>query len=146
MKGPLWYSGPGITSVPSGVIIRSGFASGSIKAGAVLRISFGRPVLPPEVIPFQGSDTVSRRASGSPVAGGGVQPGGRHAEPGWSAGSTPTMTAGRASSTTPSSSRLGNRDETGVGVAPTFQAATVAARNSTQLGRASTTMSPGPTP
>src|SRR5207244_1121772 len=92
MKGPLWYSGPGITSVPSGVIIRSGFASGSINAGAVLRIRFGRPVLPPEVIPFQGSDTVSRRASGSPVTRGGLQPGRKHADPAWSAGTTPSET------------------------------------------------------
>ena len=43
MNGPLWYSGPGIMSVPFGVIISSGFASGSMSAGAVLRISFGRP-------------------------------------------------------------------------------------------------------
>ena len=44
----------------------------------------------------------------------------------------------------PSSSRFGSRDDTGVGVAPTFHAAIIAARNSTQLGSASTTMSPWP--
>ena len=143
MNGPLWYSGPGITIVPFGVSISSGFASGSISAGAVLRISFGRPVLPPDVIPFHGSDTVSSRCSAAPGgAGSGVQPRGRQAEPGWSAGSTPTITAGDASSMMPSSSRFGSRDDTGVGVAPTFHAAIIAARNSTQLGSARTTMSP----
>src|SRR5439155_24002486 len=83
MNGPLWYSGPGIIVVPFGVIISSGAASGSISAGAVLRMSFGRPVLPPDVMPFQGSDTVSRRASGAPGgAGAGFQSRGRHVEPG----------------------------------------------------------------
>ena len=33
MNGPLWYSGPGIMSVPFGVIISSGCASGSIERG-----------------------------------------------------------------------------------------------------------------
>src|SRR5258705_13064834 len=93
MNGPLWYSGPGITSVPPGVIISSGFASGSISAGAVLRISFGRPVLPPEVIPFHGSDTASRRVSGAPVPPGEVPPRGRHEGPRRAGGATPTTSA-----------------------------------------------------
>src|SRR5689334_6851466 len=121
MNGPLWYSGPGIIVVPFGVIINSGAASGSMSAGAVLRMSFGRPVLPPEVMPFHGSDTVSRRASpASGGAGAGFQSRGKHVEPGCSAGSTPTINAGAASSMMPSSSRFGSRDDTGVGVAPTF--------------------------
>jgi hypothetical protein len=143
MNGPLWYSGPGIIVVPLGVIISSGAASGSISAGAVFRMSFGRPVLPPEVMPFHGSETVSSRATRAPgAAGAGCQPRGRQVEPGWSAGSTPTINAGAASSMIPSSSRFGSRDDTGVGVAPTFHDAMVAARNSTQFGSATTTMSP----
>src|SRR5437867_1921763 len=65
---------------------------------------------------------------------------------GAASGSTPTMSAGAASSMMPSSSRFGSRDDTGVGVAPTFHDAIIAAMNSTQFGSASTTMSPGPTP
>src|SRR5580765_3764251 len=81
MNGPLWYSGPGITIVPSGIIRSRGLASGSISAGAVLRINFGRPVLPPEVIPFHGSDTASTRGSAA-GADAGVQPRGKHVDPG----------------------------------------------------------------
>jgi hypothetical protein len=54
--------------------------------------------------------------------------------------------AGSASSTIASSSGRGRRDETGCGVAPTFQAAAKATNQSTEFGSATVTMSPTPTP
>ena len=52
------------------------------------------------------------------------------------------ITFGSASFTISSSSRFGSRDETGCGVAPIFQHATVAAMNSTLFGSAIVTKSP----
>ena len=60
--------------------------------------------------------------------------------------SAPMITFGSASSTISSSSRFGSRDETGCGVAPSFQHATVAATNSTLFGSAIVTKSPCSTP
>ena len=71
-NGALWYSGPGITVQPSGVIINNGVASGSVRPGAVVTMSLGRPVLPPDVIAFHGFDTVS--GSGSAAPGGAGSP------------------------------------------------------------------------
>ncbi len=59
MNGPLWYSGPGIRCVPSSVIPSSGVASGSMRLAWFARISFGRPVEPPDVIALYGFDTAS---------------------------------------------------------------------------------------
>ena len=56
------------------------------------------------------------------------------------------MTRGFASSTIASSSRFGSRDETGCGVAPSFQHATTAATNSMPFGSAIVTKSPCTTP
>ena len=144
-NGPLWYSGPGIMCVPSICISNSGLMSGSMRPGPPARISFGRPVLPPEVIALNGFATASGSGPSSTLASG-AQPGGRHARSGWSAGSTPTMTRGFASSTSASSSRFGRREETGCGVAPSFQHATTIATNSTLFGSAIVTKSPCSTP
>ena len=65
MNGPLWYSGPGIRWVPSICMPSSGAASGSIRLAWFARISFGRPVEPPDVIALYGFETASgkRRAA-----------------------------------------------------------------------------------
>jgi len=97
-------------------------------------MSFGRPVLPPDVGALNDAPTTAgsgwdgRDASGS-------KPAGTVARPGASDGSTPTTSAGFARSMIARRSPAGSRDETGCGVAPSFQAATVASKNSMPFGR-----------
>ena len=70
MNGPLWYSGPGHhDACRRASSAAAASASGSISAGAVLRISFGRPVLPPEVIALPRIETASRQRIGRRRAG-----------------------------------------------------------------------------
>ena len=64
--GPLWYSGPGTTMHSSGRTCSIDATSVSRTAGSPDTISFGRPVLPPDVGAFQAGDAASRSSmSGS---------------------------------------------------------------------------------
>ena len=82
MNGPLWYSGPGISVRAVGRHQQQRRGVGIDQRWRWLRISFGRPVLPPDVIAFHGFETVSRRASCAGRRGRGSQPRGRQVEPG----------------------------------------------------------------
>src|SRR5215472_7268078 len=118
---------------------------GSHVAGWVATISFGRPVLPPEVGALKdaaaagGSGPDASDASGSKLAGTVFRPGA-------SDGSTPTTSDGFASSMIALRSAVGSRDEIGCGVAPAFQVATTASKNSMPLGSPIVTNESRPTP
>ena len=108
-------------------------ATASHVAGCVATMSFGRPVLPPEV----GALNAAAITAGSGSAdsdGSGSKPAGTAARPGASDGSTPTTSEELASSTMALRSTAGSRDEIGCGVAPSFQTATVASKNSMPFG------------
>src|SRR5947209_20060868 len=63
--GPLWYSGPGMTMQPLGVINSGGGPSGSSTDGSPDTINLGRPVDPPDVGAFQAGDTTSSSGESS---------------------------------------------------------------------------------
>ena len=67
-NGPLWNSGPVVSTVPPGGRPSNGArpTTSSYTAGCPATISFGRPVLPPEVGAFQAGATARGRAP-SPV-------------------------------------------------------------------------------
>src|SRR5262245_21811326 len=95
VKGPLWYSGPVTRCTPSCGMRRSAPnpAIGSHVAGWVATMSFGRPVLPPEVGALNAAPTAA--GSGSDASdGSGANPPGTVGRPGISDGSTPTTSEG----------------------------------------------------
>src|SRR3954470_10931433 len=102
MKGPLWYSGPGTSWTASRGMYGTAGTSGSTCAGVPDRISFGRPVLPPDVGAFH--DDAHRSGSGAPSKSLASKPAGTVGRP---AHSTPTSSGGSASSTSPASSADG---------------------------------------
>ena len=84
-------------------------------------MSFGRPVLPPEVITFH--DGLVAGGNGcSSNDGDGCQSSGIHGRPS-EAGGPPTTSSGFASATIAARSTAGNADDTGCGTAPIFQRA-----------------------
>ena len=116
-----------------------------ITAGLPDTISFGRPVLPPDVGAF--SDAAMRGSSG-PLdrLGSGSKPSGTDGLPPASSRSTPTSRDGSASSMIAWRSTGGSRCEIGCGVAPTFQVAIVASTNSIPFGSPIVTKLSGVTP
>ena len=97
----------------------------SHSAACLATMSLGRPVLPPDVGAL--NDAPITGGSGSEeVDGSGSNPAGTVGRPGTSVGSTPTTRDGFASSMIALRSAAGRREEMGCGVAPSFQAATVA--------------------
>src|SRR5262249_52710396 len=94
-------------------------------ARCVPTISLGRPVLPPDVGALNDAAIAGGSASAD-VDEGGERPAATVARPGASCGSTPTTSEGLASSMIALRSAVGRREEMGWGVAPSFQAATVA--------------------
>ena len=48
VNGPLWYSGPGMSTVPPGRCFHTIDPNGSTTPACAETISLGRPVLPPE--------------------------------------------------------------------------------------------------
>src|SRR3954462_14977342 len=127
--------------MPSRGMYGTAATDGSTSPDVPDRISFGRPVLPPDVGAFHDEAT----ASGSGLASyeDGSNPADRHRRPG---SSKPTSRLGSASSTTAASSASGSREETGCGVAPSFQMAAQATKYSTPFGRPIVTRSSGRTP
>src|SRR5262247_264746 len=94
-------------------------------AGWVATMSFGRPVLPPDVGALSDAPvTGGRGAAGSDESA--SKPAATVARPGASEGSTPTTSDGLARSMIALRSTAGNRDEIGCGVAPSFQVAIAA--------------------
>jgi hypothetical protein len=76
VRGALWWSGPGIimtllTGNPNGGV------ETSITAGVPNKISFGRPVLPPDVGAFMTGDTCSSASAATDVPAGISKPSGR---------------------------------------------------------------------
>src|SRR6185295_9028538 len=108
-------------------------------------MSFGRPVLPPDVgalndAPISGGNgSDDREASGR-------KPPGIVVRPGVSDGSTPTMSEGFARSMIARRSAAGSRDEIGCGVAPSFHTASTDSKNSMEFGSPITTNEFGVTP
>ncbi len=90
-------------------------------------MSFGRPVLPPEVGALNDAATTGGSGSADSDASG-SKPAGTVGRPDASAGSTPTTSAGFARSMMARRSAAGSREEIGCGVAPSFQAAIVASK------------------
>ena len=132
----MWDSGPVIRTVSSSDIpsSRANGSTDSSSAGWVETMSFGRPVLPPDVGAFNEAAAASPSgASDSP--GWGSKPAGIAVRPAASSGSTPTTRLGSASSMIACRSRAGSREDTGWGVAPHFHVAMAASRNSTVFGR-----------
>src|SRR5689334_15192111 len=141
MNGPLWYSGPGTSCTPSRGMYGTAATVGSTVAGAPDRISFGRPVLPPDVGAFH--DAAAASGSGASSYPPASNPAGTLRRP---ASSSPTSSGGSARSTTAASSAGGSLAETGCGVAPSFQMAAHAMKYSTPFGRPMVTRSSTPTP
>src|SRR5690348_7365093 len=108
MNGPLWYSGPGTSCTPSRGMYGTAATPGSTSPGVPDRISFGRPVLPPDVGAFHDDATASGRgASSYPLAS---KPAATLRRP---ASSSPMSSGGSASSTTAASSAAGSLADTG---------------------------------
>ena len=123
-------------------------ASGTIDsstAACVATMSFGRPVLPPEVGAFH-EDAIAGGSASSERPGSGSKPAGRLARPPASASSTPTTRLGSASAMIASRSARGSLAETGCGVAPTFHAAITASKNAMPFGSPIVTKESGRTP
>ena len=82
LNGALWYSGPGTRCVSSRSMRNtSERRSGSSLPSCPATISFGRPVLPPEVGAFhEGATTSGSGSSASPESG--AKPAGMHTCPG----------------------------------------------------------------
>src|SRR5207245_805065 len=93
-----------------------------------------RPVLPPDVGALNDAATSGGNAS-ERTDSSGSKPAGIVVRPGVSAGSTPTTREGLARLTIALHSAAGRREDIGWGVAPSFQAASVASRNSMPFGR-----------
>src|SRR5438445_13033651 len=83
----------------------------------VATISFGRPVLPPDVGALNDAAVTGGNGSAGSAASG-SKPAGTVARPGVSDGSTPTTSDGFASSMIARRSAAGSREEVGWGVAP----------------------------
>src|SRR5664279_4433397 len=117
---------------------------GGILLSSPASMSLGRPVLPPDVIDFQIGDTRSGSgASDSP--GSGTKPiGTLGVTPRGSA--QPTSSARGLRSRMPDNSASGSRADNGCGTAPSFQHARTASIHSMELGIATDTRSPWPTP
>ena len=138
MNGPLWYSGAVARCMPLGSIaISSPTASRTwAAAGWVETMSFGRPVLPPEVGAFQlaairGSSGASSSGSSSPGVGGSV---------------SEMTSADAASSTIAARSGAGIRWLSGCGTAQSLVLASTASKKAIPFGSAMLTMSSGLTP
>ena len=127
VNGPLWYSGPVTRWTPSRGMRSSAAnpSSGSHAAGCVATISFGRPVLPPDVGALNEAAITGGNGSDE-IDASGAKPAGIVARPGASPGSTPTTSDGFARSMIARRSAAGSRDEIGWGVAPAFQTASTA--------------------
>src|SRR5262245_44475536 len=96
-------------------------------------MSFGRPVLPPDVGALNDAPISAGNGSDDSVASGWKPP--RIAvRPGASDGSTPTTSDGLARSMIARRSAAGSRDETGCGVAPSFQVAITASKKAMPFG------------
>ena len=100
-------------------------------------ISFGRPVLPPEAIDFNDGDTASGRGASDTSGPGSKSPGTDATTPRGSG--RPTSSARGRRSSRPTYSASGSRDDSGWGIAPSFQIATTAATHSIELGSATVT-------
>ena len=100
-------------------------------------MSLGRPVLPPEVMAL--NDVAGAAAMGSLDSASALNPAATHAKPGCSSWLTPTTRLGWASSMIWSRSNLGSLADTGCGVAPAFQTAKLAMKNSMPFGSAMVT-------
>ena len=108
-------------------------------------MSFGRPVLPPDVGAL--NDAAIDGGSGSDDSdASGSKPAGTVGRPGASDGSTPTTSEGFARSMIARRSAAGSRDEIGCGVAPSFHAAIAASKNSMPFGSPMVTNESGVTP
>jgi hypothetical protein len=108
-------------------------------------MSFGRPVLPPDV----GALNDVATAGGSGSAGSdasGSKPAGSVGRPDASEGSTPTTSEGLARSTMARRSAPGSREEIGCGVAPSFHAAIAASKKAIPFGSPMVTSESGVTP
>src|SRR5713226_7609701 len=101
-------------------------------------MSFGLPVLPPDVGALNDAATTGGKGSDSSDESG-SKPTGIVVLPGVSDGSTPTTSEGFARSMIALRSLLGSREEIGCGVAPSFQTARVASKNSMLFGRPTVT-------
>ena len=121
-----------------------GFAVSSISAGSPETMSFGRPVLPPDVGAFHACDVTYGRCDAS--RSGARKPVGKHVRPATEPSDIPIIADGLANSMMASNSRCGSRDEIGCGVAPNRQIATYAIKKSRLFGTATVTMSPSFTP
>ena len=130
---------------PSGWIRNGVGSSRSMVAGVPATMSFGRPVLPPEVGAFHAVAIRSGSASHD-SAGSGSKRGGTVDRPATEDSGTPTTSAASASSTMASRSAAGSRHEIGWGVAPSFQTAITASRNSAVFGSPMVTKRSGVTP
>ena len=106
-------------------------------AGVAETMSLGRPVLPPEVIALK--DAAGAAAIGSLDSASALNPSGAQAKLGCSPSATPTTRLGWARSMIWSRSNLGSLADTGCGVAPAFQTAKLAMKNSMPFGRAMVT-------
>src|SRR5262245_61234951 len=108
-------------------------------------MSFGRPVLPPDVGAL--NDVAIAGGNGAEDTDRfGSKPPGSVGRPRASAGSTPTTSEGLASSTIARRSADGNREEIGCGVAPSFHAATADSKNPIPFGSPMVTRESGVTP
>src|SRR5437660_10652378 len=97
-------------------------------------MSFGRPVLPPDVGALNDAATSGGNAS-ERTDSSGSKPAGIVVRPGVSAGSTPTTREGLARLTIALHSAGGRREDIGRGVAPRFQSGSGASRSRKPLGR-----------
>ncbi len=115
-------------------------------AGVVVMISFGTPVLPPDVAAFHDGLTTTGTPP-SPVGGLRQSSAGDAARrPDGRRDPSPTTRAASVRSTIACRSTRGRRCDTGSGVAPAFRVASATSMNSTEFGRASVTIRPSPTP
>src|SRR5216110_2500623 len=111
-NGPLWYRGPGISAVLVSSRRQKAISSQFTNPGRPDTISFGRPVLPPDVGAFHAGETRSGSGPSSSASSTSVSAL-THARPATSPGSARTTSAGSASATIASSSAAGSRDDTG---------------------------------
>ncbi len=108
-------------------------------------MSFGRPVLPPDVGALKDAPISGGNGSDDSDASGWNRPE-IVVRPGVSDGSTPTTSEGFARSMIARRSAAGSRDEIGCGVAPSFHTASTASKNSMPFGRPMVTNESGVTP
>ena len=106
-------------------------------------MSFGLPVLPPDVITLKDLATFSGKGS-SENSGPGAKFSFKLGRLLAYSSPTPIIIAGLANSMICSSSNRGNFDDTGCGVAPNFQVAIADLKNSTPFGSARVTKSSWP--